>query len=114
MRRTLAAPVFGILMLATMVVATTSAALADPRDFTFENASDVTITHVYVSASDVMSWEEDILGFDVLPPGRTVDITFSSFTPGACSYDIKVVAADGREGYLWAVDLCAVSLVTFS
>ena len=114
MCRTLAAPIFGILMLATMAVATTSAVLADPRDFTLENAIDVTITHVYVAPSNVMSWEEDVLGADVLAPGTTVDIHFSGFTEGACSYDIKVIAADGREGYLWAVDLCAVSLVTFS
>jgi hypothetical protein len=85
-----------------------------PRDFTLENANDVMITHVYVAPSDVMSWEEDVLGMDVLAPGATVEITFSGFTEGACSYDIKVIAADGREGYLWAVDLCTVSLVTFS
>jgi len=114
MRRTLAAPVFGILMLAAMVVATTSAALADPRDFTLENASDVVITHVYVASSDTMNWEEDVLGRDVLAPGESVEITFSGFSAGACSYDIKVLAADGREGYLYGVDLCAVSLVTFS
>lgn len=114
MRRTLAAPIFGILTLATMVVATTSAALADPRDFTLANESGVVITHVYVSSADTANWEEDVLGRDVLAPGESVDITFTGFTAGACSYDIKVLAADDQEGYLYGVDLCAVSLVTFS
>src|SRR5437879_5905679 len=93
LRRLLAPPVLGILMLATMVVATTSAALADPRDFTLANNSDYIITHVYVSSADTANWEEDILGRDVLPPGDTVDISFSG--PGGCGYDIKVLAVDG-------------------
>jgi len=110
----LTAPVLGILMLATMVVASTSAALADLRDFTLANNSGVTITHVYVSSADTASWEEDVLGYDVLLPGDSVDITFSDFGPSVCSYDIKVLAAGGREGYLYGVDLCATTLVTFS
>lgn len=110
----LTTPVLGILMLATMAAASTSAALADPRDFTLANESDVTITHVYVSSADTASWEEDVLGADVLGPGDSVDITFSGFSPDACSYDIKVLAVDGREGYLYGVDLCAITLVTFS
>ena len=112
MRKLLAPPILGILMLATMVVASTSAALADSRDFTLNNNSDVIITHVYVSSVNTSSWEEDVLGRDVLSPGESVDITFSG--PGACSYDIKVLAVDGREGYLWGVDLCSTTDVTFS
>lgn len=114
MRRLLAPPILGILMLATMVAATTSAALADPRDFTLTNNSDVMITHVYVSSADTANWEEDILGRDILAPGESVDITFAGFTSGDCSYDIKVMAVDGREGYLYGVDLCATTSVTFS
>ena len=68
MRKLLAPPILGILMLATMVVASTSAALADSRDFTLNNNSDVIITHVYVSSVNTSSWEEDVLGRDVLSP----------------------------------------------
>ena len=49
-----------------------------------------------------------------LSPGDSVNITYSGFSPDAYSYDIKVLALDSRQGYLWGVDLCSVSLVTFS
>ncbi len=87
---------------------------ADPRDFTLVNESSVTIVYAYVSSSDVSDWEEDVLGDDVLPPGQRVNITFSGFTPGNCSYDIKVVGRGGETGYLWAVDLCSTATVTFT
>ena len=100
-------------MLAALLAANATAAFADPRDFTLNNGSDVTITHVYVSTVDTKSWEEDVLGVDILPPGDSVDIVFSNFAD-SCAYDIKVLAVDGREGYLYGVDLCSTSTVTFS
>ena len=110
MPRTLIAVVLGMLILMT----TSTAVLADPRDFTLANASDVTITHAYVSPAEAMSWEEDVLGSGVLASGESVDVVFSGFTADACFYDIKVLAADGREGYLYGVDLCSTTLVAFS
>ncbi len=48
---------------------TPHSAFADQRDFTLVNATGFTITHVYVSASDRSTWQEDLLGRDVLPAG---------------------------------------------
>jgi hypothetical protein len=90
---------------------------ADRRDFTLVNGSDsVIISHVYVSASDVDDWGDDILGVDILLPGDSVDIVFSRFDgeAGKCFYDIKVLGPDGEEGFLWDVNLCEITTVTFS
>ena len=113
MTRTIASPLLGFLLLATLAVATTGAVLADPRDFTLVNGTDGIITHAYVSPADTNSWEEDVLGTDVLGPGDSVDIYFTDAGTG-CVYDIKVLVADGREGYLWGVNLCDTSTVTFT
>jgi len=110
--RTIASPLIGVLMLASMAVASTSSALADPRDFTLVNNTDGMITHLFVSTVDTNDWEEDVLGRDVLSPGESVDIYFTGGT--GCMYDIKVLVADGREGYLYGINLCTTSTVTFS
>jgi hypothetical protein len=104
--------------LAVTVLAFTAqqSSAADRRDFTLINASSsVTIYHVYVSASDDNDWGDDILDVDVVFPGDSVDVVFSRFDgeAGNCLYDIKVVGDSGEEGFLWAVDLCSTTTVTF-
>lgn len=112
----------GLSLFAALVAMVTLVALAapetraDPRNFTLINGSSITITHVYVSASDARDWGDDILGRDVLLPGESVDILFSRFDgeAGQCLYDIWVIGKDGEEGYLYGVDLCTTTTVTFS
>ena len=114
MRRIVSGGVLGLVLALAMVALGTSAAQADPRDFTLLNAHPfVTITQVYVSASDESDWGDDLLGLDVLLAGESVEIAFDRFTLDTCTYDIKVVYADGDEGYLWAVNLCQTALVRF-
>jgi len=89
---------------------------ADRRDFTLINNSwGVVIAYVYVGPSDDPDWGEDVLGDQVLAPGESVNIYFSRFdgNGGKCFYDIKVVGMDGEEGYLWSVNLCSTTTVTF-
>lgn len=109
-------PLLGIFAAFAMVAISAQDARADQRDFTLYNESSLTIVHVYVSASDDNDWGEDILGRDVLMPGESVDILFSRFDgeAGKCFYDIKVVDVDGNEGYLYKVDLCSITWVSFS
>lgn len=87
---------------------------ADQRDFTLQNNSSVDLASVYVSPSGVDSWGSDAMGTDVLPAGQSVDMNFSGPDDAACVYDIKVVGTQGEEGYLYKVDLCSISTVTFS
>jgi hypothetical protein len=95
-----------------MLVSSAPVARADSRDFTLWNRSDQYIWYVYVSPSEKTSWGDDVMGSDVLAPDSSVFIYFTG--NGGCTYDIKVVGGTGDEGYLYNVDLCATSTVTFS
>jgi hypothetical protein len=90
-------------------------AFADQRDFRLQNNSSVDIAFAYVSPTGIDSWGDDAMGTDILPAGQSIDMKYSgSDDSGGCVYDIKVVGTQGQEGYLYKVDLCSVSLVTFS
>jgi len=97
-----------------LVLALTQSAFADPRDFTLRNHSDVDIAYVYVSPTATDDWGDDIMGADILESGDSIDVTFDSFDGGTCLYDIKVIGTGGELGYLYKVDLCSVTTVTFS
>ncbi len=104
------------LALGGAVLLSPHSAFADQRDLTLVNRTGQTITHVYVSASDRGSWEEDVLGRNVLPAGRSTNIRFSSYDADAwkCFYDIRVRGASGAEGTMYQVNLCSTSTVPFS
>jgi hypothetical protein len=98
------------------LVATATASFADQRNFTVVNGSSIVLSHLFVSTTDTSSWEEDILGRDVLNPNESVDVYFSQHDgdAGQCLYDIKVVGQQGETGYLYKIDLCQTSTVTFN
>jgi hypothetical protein len=92
----------------------TQSAFADLRDFTLRNRSDVDIAYVYVSPSAADEWGDDIMGVDILPAGESIDVTFDPSLDFTCVYDVKVVGTGGELGYLYKVDLCTVTTVTFT
>jgi hypothetical protein len=87
---------------------------ADQRDFTLINNTSIPLNNVYVSPADTKNWEEDILGRDTLPSGESVAISFPKAVDGVCAYDIKVLGPLGESGFLYGVDLCSTTTVTFS
>jgi hypothetical protein len=89
-------------------------AFADPRDFQLLNKSSVDIAFVYVSPSGVDNWGDDAMGTDLLPAGESIALNYSGSDDSTCMYDIKVIGTQGQEGYLYKVDLCSVSQVTFT
>ena len=100
---------------AACVLLLAQSALADVRDFTLRNRSDVDIAYVYVSPTAADDWGDDILGTDTLPSGDSIDVTFDENTDDfTCVYDVKVVGTAGEVGYLYKVNLCTVDTVTFS
>ncbi len=99
---------------AALVLVLAQSAFADPRDFALQNNSSVDIASVYVSPSDLNDWGDDVMGSDVLSAGQTVNLTFRNFDGATCNYDVKVLGVQGQEGYLYKVDLCSISTVTFS
>lgn len=92
----------------------TRSTFAYQRDFRLHNASYVPIVHIYVSPSDTDAWENDVLDGDVLFPGQYTNISFGRYAdPGECIFDIRVDGIDGEQGFLWGVNLCQVTDVTF-
>jgi hypothetical protein len=101
-------------MAALLVAMFAMPALADPRDFTVNNNTSFVLTHVYVQSSDSNTWGDDIMGRDVLDSGTSVNVVFGAFDGTTCLYDVKVLGQAGQVGYLYKVDLCSVTNVTFS
>jgi len=89
-------------------------ALADPRDFTLENDSLSYITEVYVSPTSSSNWGDDILGVDVLAPGRSVDISFDPNSGSTCIYDLLVVTQDGTQTRKNRENLCTTTTEYYS
>lgn len=113
--RRLIYPLLAIALVFLVVATGTRHVSADPRNFTFINASPITIIDLYVTASNTADWGDDILGRDVLFTGEEVDILFSRFDgeAGQCLYDILVRGQNGEEGYLYGVNLCVTTTVTY-
>ena len=106
-----------IVAVALLTVATLDSPVthADQRNFTLTNGSQIVIVDAYVTASSQTDWGDDILGVDVLLPDESADVLFSRYDgeAGVCLYDILVRGKDGEEGYLYGVDLCNTTSVTF-
>jgi len=77
------------------------------------NNSSATVTQFYGSNAGADSWEEDILGADVLPPGGSVNINFDDGS-GYCTFDFKAVFADGTSAVESGIDVCTTSQVTIN
>lgn len=101
---------------ATAPAATTAApaavALRQDRRVSVVNRTGVTMMEFYASSVGQNNWEEDILGSNVLPSGRSVVINIDDGT-GYCQYDLKAVFEDGDEVVKYRVNVCEVSNVTF-
>jgi hypothetical protein len=80
-------------------------ALAGNLQFTLNNATSYTLMEFYASPTDVESWEEDILGSDVLGAGESAMVTIAD-DRAQCEYDIKGVFEDGDSVEHMAVNLC--------
>ncbi len=70
-------------------------AVAQDLTFAFNNQTDLTVMEIYASPTDVESWEDDILGVDVLGAGETVSVTIADGRD-RCTYDMRTVFSDGQ------------------
>jgi hypothetical protein len=85
-----------------------SPAEAADRRVEVVNASGRTMTEFYASNTNRSSWEEDILGNDVLPAGRSVTINIDDGS-GACRFDFMAVLDGGRRVEQRNINVCEVS-----
>ena len=98
-------------LIAAAALALSSApALAEDLVFLFDNQSSTAVLELYASPSDVRSWEEDILGQDVLPSGEAVRVTIADGRE-QCGYDLRIVFDDG-EVLENTTDLCETGSYT--
>jgi hypothetical protein len=91
---------------------TTTTSSAD-RHVTIVNNTRMSMTRFYGSNAGANTWEEDILGADVLPSGSSVRINFDDGT-GYCTFDFKAVFANGSSSVQSNVDVCTTAAVTFN
>jgi hypothetical protein len=92
-----------------------SLALAAPavaQDVNYEliNNSPLTLMEFYSSPSDVGSWEEDILGANVLGSGQSGSVVIADGREN-CVYDLLFVFEDGQT-LEDTVDICALASYT--
>ena len=88
------------------------AASAANRKVNIVNQTGMALKHFYASTPEVETWEEDILGREVLNNGETFEADINDGT-GACVFDFKAVFADGQSLIRKGVNVCEVASFTY-
>lgn len=79
---------------ALVVTLFSNPASAQDLEFALINMSGYTLVEFYTSPENVGSWEEDVLGNDVLESGYSLNITVADGRT-QCVYDMLMVFDDG-------------------
>lgn len=108
MNRTLKKLTLGIVTAAVALIGFAAApASAQDRHVQVINATQHAMVAFYASNVGRDTWEEDILGRDVLAVGQSVNINIDDGT-GACLYDFKAVFDDGDALVRNGIDVCTI------
>lgn len=97
---------------AVLSCAVTLPAQALDRRVELINNTGFTIVEFYGSNTGSNSWEEDILGPDVLPSGSSVMINFDDAS-GYCMFDFRAVFDDGDVLDRGDVNICEIATFTY-
>ena len=95
----------------TLALTVTSASALDRR-VKIINQTGYTIVRFYGSHTDAGSWQEDILGNNVLPSGNSVMINFDDGT-GYCIFDFRAEFDDGDVLEKFGVNICEIPSFTY-
>ncbi len=98
-----------LLVGAVLLVGVSAAALAADYYVDITNRTGYTIMYVYVSPTKSDSWEEDVLGKEVLSDGQTRRVTLTGFRSPV--FDIRLVDSDGDKYTFWNVDVSERDIV---
>ena len=98
---------------AFFVFASFATADAADRRVRIINETSFDIVRFYGSNVGTDSWEEDILGRDILRAGRSVTINFDDGS-GYCIFDFKAVFDDGDEVVKERVNVCKIGSFRFT
>ncbi|OXR49740.1 MULTISPECIES: hypothetical protein [unclassified Pusillimonas] len=88
-------------------------AIAADKNVTIVNGTKTTMVAIYASTVGASTWEEDILGEDVLGPGESVEINMDDGS-GKCMFDVKAEFKDGTETIRADLNVCKVGELTFT
>jgi hypothetical protein len=100
------------LALAILAIGVVDAAALDRR-VRINNRSSYDIVEFYASNTGSRSWEEDILGRNILPSGNSVVINIDDGS-GYCKYDFLAVFEDGDEVVSSNNNVCELSDFNFT
>jgi hypothetical protein len=92
---------------AALVLTLSMPAWALDRRVTIINDTNFDIVEFYGSQVDAKTWEEDVLGSDILRAGASVDINFDDGT-GYCMFDFRAIFDDGDELIRKNINVCEV------
>lgn len=92
-------------------VATTTTGVGYDRHVIVVNQTGETVWRLYGSRASTNSWEEDILGANVLSNGQSVRVNFDDGT-GACVFDFRFELRSGRVIEDYGINVCRVSSYT--
>jgi len=96
----------GVTLIAALLFS--GASWAENREVRLINESSQNIVQFHASNIERGGWEEDILGQDVVRPGKSVVINIDDGS-GHCLYDFKTVMANGHVLFKRRVDVCKTS-----
>ncbi|KFL31702.1 hypothetical protein JP75_09340 [Devosia riboflavina] len=99
-------------VLALTVAGVVDAAALDRR-VRINNETSYDIVRFYASNTGTNSWEEDILGNDILPAGYSVMINIDDGS-GYCKYDFLAVFEDGDQVQASNKNVCELSEFSFT
>jgi hypothetical protein len=85
---------FGAALAASALAFAAAPAQAEDVHFLLINQSGYDLYEFYASPTDVSSWEEDILGADILATGESVEVIIADGRT-QCDYDLRMVFEDG-------------------
>lgn len=93
---------------AALLSSLATAAYAEDRHVTIINETGHTIVRFYASNVERGSWEEDILGQQVLKPGQSVRVNVDDGS-GHCKFDFRADFEDGDKLVRNGINVCEVS-----
>lgn len=99
--------IVAVAMTACVSVSATSAWSLDRR-IVINNNTSFDIVEFYASNKGENSWQEDILGRNILPAGNSVVINIDDGS-GYCKYDFRAIFADGDELVKYDNNVCELS-----
>lgn len=97
---------------AALAFTSAAPALSLDRRVTIVNNTGFTIVRFFGSNTGSGSWEEDILGEDVLPSGSSVVINFDDES-GYCMFDFRAEFEDGDVLERGGVNVCEIGTFTY-